>query len=81
LHHNADKPKLLLSFLFGLATGENCIDKATVKQPIVRGSNQNADKKAKNEEYPVSILVITAAAADLLKRSVDDNPDQLKLML
>jgi hypothetical protein len=47
LHHNTDKPTLLLSFLFGLATGENRIDKATVKQPIIQGSNQAAGKNAK----------------------------------
>ena len=34
LHHNADQPTPLLSFLFGLATGENRIDKGTVKQPM-----------------------------------------------
>jgi hypothetical protein len=33
--------------LFGLATGENRIDEATVKQPIIRGSNHTAGKKAK----------------------------------
>jgi hypothetical protein len=80
LHHNADQPTPLLSFLFGLATGENRIDKATVKQPIVRGSNQTAGEKAKARNTQSQFFAITAAA-DLLKRSIDDNPDQLQLML
>jgi hypothetical protein len=82
LHHNADQPTPLLSFLFGLATGENRIDKATVKQPIVRGSNQTAREKAKARNTQSQFIAITAAAdiAYLLKlRFEEENQPNVSL--
>jgi hypothetical protein len=75
-----DNPTPLLSFCFGVATGNAVMDSSAIRQPISDPINQTLSEKAKATKTQSQFLAI-AGAADMLLRSVSSNPCEFQLMV
>lgn len=70
----------LLSLLFGLATGNGVIDESTIRQPISDPINQTLSSKTIASKSQSQFIAI-AGAADMLLRSIANNPCEFQLMV
>ena len=70
----------LTSFLFGLATGKNQIETATIVKPVTGSIDQTEGEKVLARKTQSQFAAI-ASAGDMLHRSTSEHPCELQLMM